>query len=246
MEGEGLFGKALQSERTEATHTLGGRKDILDGKGWLLYGVFSREECHRLIKAAEAHGWEGKFSGERRCLRIVETDEQLSALLLDRVKDYLPQQVVLESEESDEEEGEGASKPQQKKEQIWQLKGMEDTQRICKYLEGHYFGPHIDQHIWPGKSLQSLLTIMVYLNDCFSGEEGRETNEALLPCFEGGHTNFFEPGSETKVREAVAPQAGMAIVFYQGDEHDLYHEGAVLTNGCKYMLRTNILYQRVA
>lgn len=74
---------------------------------------------------------------------------------------------------------------------------------------------------------------MLYLNGPESGD------------FEGGNTNFFDPKSNIKARtviKSVTPKQGMAIVFYQGPEHALFHEGAKLTQGHKYILRANIFY----
>jgi prolyl 4-hydroxylase len=55
---------------------------------------------------------------------------------------------------------------------------------------------------------------MVYLNDDF----------------DGGHTRFEDA--------IICPAAGMALFF----AHHLLHEGAVITRGRKYVLRTDVMY----
>ena len=84
---------------------------------------------------------------------------------------------------------------------------------------------------------------MLYLN----GPEGDG------PAFKGGATNFFSPdydeeedeqGTGPPIIKSVIPEAGMAIIFFQGPEHKLFHEGAKLTEGLKYILRTNVFYHR--
>ena len=62
---------------------------------------------------------------------------------------------------------------------------------------------------------QSLLTFMLYLNEDF----------------EGGET-LFQNGV------IIRPQTGMILVF----RHTLYHEGAAVTRGRKYVLRSDIMF----
>ena len=61
---------------------------------------------------------------------------------------------------------------------------------------------------------------MVYLNDGFGG----------------GSTNFDlrYPYGEVE----VVPKAGMALLFV----HSFRHEGAVVTSGAKYVLRSDVMY----
>jgi prolyl 4-hydroxylase len=62
---------------------------------------------------------------------------------------------------------------------------------------------------------QSMLTFMLYLN----GD------------FEGGETNFQSGVS-------VKPETGMVLVF----RHALFHEGAAVTSGRKYVLRSDVMF----
>ena len=66
------------------------------------------------------------------------------------------------------------------------------------------------------------MTFMVYLN------EGCE----------GGGTHFYDPGGTLKL--AVRPERGKALVFL----HLRLHEGAPVTGGRKYALRTDVMYRR--
>ena len=61
---------------------------------------------------------------------------------------------------------------------------------------------------------------MVYLNDDFSG----------------GATNFYNGDGTPNAR--VQPKHGMALVF----RHAQLHEGAPVTSGRKYVLRTDVMY----
>ncbi len=76
---------------------------------------------------------------------------------------------------------------------------------------------------------ESHLTFMVYLNDQMAG----------------GQTRFFG-GMEEAFRGqpylSVQPKEGTALVFV----HRIWHEGAVLESGQKYVLRTDVMYGRPA
>jgi len=81
---------------------------------------------------------------------------------------------------------------------------------------GQRFAPHYDGCFRRNPSECSELTFMVYLNDGFAG----------------GATTFHD------FDEEVVPQAGMALLF----QHQLLHEGCVVTSGVKYVLRSDVMY----
>ncbi|MCP3061274.1 2OG-Fe(II) oxygenase [Myxococcus sp. K38C18041901] len=103
-------------------------------------------------------------------------------------------------------------------ERTWELCGANERLRCYRYEAGEYFAPHYDGAFVRDRNERSLLTYLVYLND---GAEG-------------GATNFLDLG------RSVAPRRGMALVF----NHHLYHEGATVTGGLKYVLRTDLMYRR--
>lgn len=100
----------------------------------------------------------------------------------------------------------------------WTLSRLNPRFRFCRYRGGQQFTKHRDG-AWAEGGERSWLTVMLYLND--AGE------------FEGGATRFY-PG------DAVTPRAGQAIVF----EHALWHDGAPVTRGTKYVMRTDVMYAR--
>lgn len=91
--------------------------------------------------------------------------------------------------------------------------GLPRDLRFYKYLPGQRFKMHKDGP-WQEDGRTSKLTLLVYLN------EG----------FEGGATDFrgFQ----------VRPMTGTALLFI----HDTWHEGAAVTAGTKYVLRSDVLY----
>ena len=67
---------------------------------------------------------------------------------------------------------------------------------------------------------------MIYLNDGMTG----------------GETRFFADMEQAFRRRpylSVRPKEGMALVFL----HAMWHEGAVVQSGQKYVLRTDVMYK---
>lgn len=95
-----------------------------------------------------------------------------------------------------------------------QAVGLNERLRFYRYGPGQRFAPHTDGCHRRGNGDESLLTLMIYLN--------------------GGVR-----GGETRFAEAVIePDPGLALIF----DHYLLHEGAVVTAGQKYVLRSDIMY----
>lgn len=91
--------------------------------------------------------------------------------------------------------------------------GLPRDLRFYQYLPQQRFKMHKDGP-WQEDGLRSELTLLVYLNEDF----------------QGGATDFrgFK----------VVPKTGDAVLFV----HDTWHEGAVLEAGCKYVLRSDVMY----
>ena len=104
----------------------------------------------------------------------------------------------------------------------WNLLGINERFRYYRYDVGQTFRQHYDGSFCRHPGEESQLTFMVYLNDDFSG----------------GRTGFYDadgvPGAN------VRPKRGMALVF----RHAQLHEGAPVAQGRKYVLRTDVMYQR--
>jgi predicted 2-oxoglutarate/Fe(II)-dependent dioxygenase YbiX len=92
--------------------------------------------------------------------------------------------------------------------------GLNEQFRFYKYEPGQRFKRHIDGRFKRNALEESRITFMVYLNDDF----------------EGGETNFDTV--------SIRPQAGMALCFI----HEQKHEGCAVTDGTKYVLRSDVMY----
>lgn len=92
--------------------------------------------------------------------------------------------------------------------------GLNERLRFYRYGPGQRFAWHTDGCVRRSSGEESLLTFMVYLNDSA----------------EGGETRFEQA--------SVRPRPGLALVF----DHYLPHEGAMVTAGQKYVLRSDVMY----
>ncbi len=93
--------------------------------------------------------------------------------------------------------------------------GLNELFRFYRYQRGHQFKGHYDESYVRNEHEASYLTFMVYLNDNF----------------QGGDTSF------RGLR--VQPRQGMVLIFL----HSLYHAGSEVTQGVKYVLRSDVMYR---
>ncbi|KAJ0406761.1 hypothetical protein ATCC90586_009410 [Pythium insidiosum] len=108
--------------------------------------------------------------------------------------------------------------------------GLNPAIRFYRYSKGQRFGCHVDQSDVDAETgYHSRFTVLVYLNDA--------SDSALV----GGETIFY--GNEAGAKEqtvvlSVSPATGSALVHGHGDRC-LLHEGALVKEGAKYLLRTD-------
>lgn len=93
--------------------------------------------------------------------------------------------------------------------------GLPKDLRFYKYSQGQRFKMHKDGP-WNEDGITSRLTFLLYLNDGYVG----------------GETDFRE--------FKIAPKAGDALLFI----HDTWHEGTEVAQGVKYVLRSDVMYQK--
>ena len=93
--------------------------------------------------------------------------------------------------------------------------GLNELFRFYRYQRGHQFKGHFDESYIRNATEASYYTFMVYLNDNF----------------QGGDTSFRHLH--------IQPQQGMVLVFL----HNLYHAGSEVTQGVKYVLRSDIMFR---
>lgn len=107
--------------------------------------------------------------------------------------------------------------------------GLNEPLRFYRYDPSQRFNAHRDGVVERSPTERSRQTFMVYLN---GGAEG-------------GQTDFYSEDRVDGLRRLVAsvePQEGMGLVF----AHQWWHEGARVTSGRKYVLRTDVFYRDAA
>jgi prolyl 4-hydroxylase len=96
--------------------------------------------------------------------------------------------------------------------------GINERLRFYRYEEGQYFGAHTDGYYQRENGEISFLTLMIFLNDDFTG----------------GETMFL------KREKIIAPKTGTALLF----THHQWHAGLKVESGSKYILRTDVMFKQ--
>ena len=100
----------------------------------------------------------------------------------------------------------------------WEPVGLNERLRYYRYDPGQFFRPHSDGYFQRENGERSFLTFLVYLNDDFVGGE---------TCFPG---------------EVIQPERGTALLF----SHPGRHESQTVEYGRKYVLRSDVMFRRLA
>jgi len=179
-------------------------------------GLFSPEECSELIAEGEAIGFEAAS---------VTTASGPQMMTNIRNND----RVIMEDPEFARSVWErvGGMVPQEM--EGCHARGLNERFRFYRYDPGQRFKRHVDGSVETANGDKSRLTFLIYLNDGY----------------EGGETIFsdytFEDGKAIVHETKVAATLGMGLFF----AHARKHEGAPVTYGRKYVLRTNVMYENV-
>ncbi|KAH7011379.1 hypothetical protein EDB80DRAFT_387744 [Ilyonectria destructans] len=208
----------------------------------LLRNVLSREECKQLIALAEdsvpreagdsawrpalvslGPGWEAPAPGYRESDRIIWNQQTVVDRIWERCAQADGLRELLAVVPPQPPMGGGK----------WEFSRVNERMRFLKYSPGQYFKPHCDGPYWykdGEREFQTHYTIQLYLNDSVHSDPQSE--------LEGGATSFL--GKKCDCRVDIPPKAGNVLIF---QHKQLLHEGATVTKGTKYTIRTDILYE---
>ena len=119
--------------------------------------------------------------------------------------------------------------------------------RMYRYRPGDSFGRHIDEsNRDPESSSNSKLTLLIYLNGgCKDASEVTPGEEGIVegaPALEGGETKFFKALTSPEPIVSIVPVAGTLLLHGHG-HRCMVHEAAPVLSGCKYVLRTDVMYR---
>ena len=225
-------------------------------------GLFSPQECADLVARSEQHGYDAalvnigrgrqqKMDDVRNNDRCILDDPAVAAMIWQRVQEAAAAaSTTSNNSERGHDDGGGVPLPGElvgldkalhsfptckgRQKKTWYPVGLNERLRFLRYQPHTYFKPHLDgsyrRHGEAGEARRgetSFCTLQLYLNEDF----------------EGGATNFLSQGlwgedDSTTIKIPVTPRTGSVLVF----QHDLLHEGAPVTSGTKYVIRTDIMY----
>ena len=193
----------------------------------LLHNVLTPEECAELIDQAEEKGFEDASIYDRRtnrahrnCTRYVVDDPDLADTWYERIADALmgtPFERKLMSAPWVEPPGPAGI-------MVKRAVSLNERLRLLRYKQGEFFHSHNDATFVRGPNEgdrageSSHVSVQVYLNQKFKG----------------GHTTFHGRGRHLDVK----PRTGSVLLF----DHNILHEGQRVTQGKKYLVRTDVMY----
>lgn len=194
----------------------------------MLHGVFSASECDELIERAERRGFEPALVNVGGGNEIKNTEFRNSDRCIIDDHDLSRKIRVAAVVHNDPRLLKASFRRVQDCADVSAV-GLNERLRFLRYDEGNFFRPHFDGSYVRGHEAgdrageRSLVTCQLYLNEGFVG----------------GATRFVDPRSEGRGVDVV-PRAGSVLLF----EHALYHEGAELVSGRKYVIRTDVMYKQ--
>lgn len=233
----------------EVTNAATNAATDLCGKRILTFPLFSAAECKQIIAAAEKRGFKQHSvsgGGHGRTGRedpvtawySVILNTKLADSIWKRIRDFVPEGV-----------GHLEKNPHFAPGQGWKPHSVHPSLRVLRYGAGESYAEHIDYKqtctdvLEDGSRcvLQSVYTLLIYLNDDFRGGQ-----TGYWPNHKGIHCRFLrtvekQHASVKKHQVTVTPETGLAVL----QDQNILHEGLPPTKGTKYILRTDVIFERI-
>eukprot|EP00940_MAST-03C_sp_MAST-3C-sp2_P001791 g1791.t1 len=230
--------------------------------GFVIDNVMSEEECAALIDTAEMMSeddckfafWNKSCKSDAelaaaRSYRNVDTIEfrhtAFANELWRRIKPSLTDAYARIDLRKERDATTGRTDPRWQPDVagIWEAYGTNEHVLLGRYGSGGHFAPHTDGYSILNFNTRSMLSIVLYLNECSDG---------------GGDTRFYSDRLRSKLKQdeqgrwtgvtsgleiaTVRPKAGRAVIFF----HNHMHEGIPPCVGSrKYIIRSDVMYRRV-
>eukprot|EP01083_Nonionella_stella_P004262 12304_1 len=196
------------------SHYTRSKKKLKGRDGWTIQ-LLSASECTKLIELTELCGYEDVgFDKEYRSNKRIQTnDPMFCQLMYDRIKPCCPQQLRIDDK-------------------MWGIYGLNERFRWCRYTTGQKFETHLDGQYTKNEEEKSFYTVNVYLNH-------------ITRDFKGGRTLFYPTSEWFVLKDAddyIIPTPGLALIFNQHPA-EIHHSGEALTEGVKYLMRTDVMYK---
>lgn len=206
------------------------KKEVLmENKGFVLYDVFSKEECDWLMDLFDNSDYchvkddpnDNYDKNYRDNYRTIQDSNNLSEIIYDRIKNFIQDDIIID--DTNEDLTNLGLTNYYCYNGLWKKKDLNYRFRLCKYGEGGHFAKHFDSdYVHPSELYKSFKTCMLYLNDNY----------------DGGETIFYENDEEIV---KLKPKMGMILIF----NHFIEHKGEYVTNGEKYIIRSEVMYKKI-
>eukprot|EP01119_Soliformovum_irregulare_P018711 TRINITY_DN5792_c0_g1_i1.p1 TRINITY_DN5792_c0_g1~~TRINITY_DN5792_c0_g1_i1.p1 ORF type:complete len:254 (+),score=48.78 TRINITY_DN5792_c0_g1_i1:60-821(+) len=181
--------------------------------------VFDAKECNDLIGKMKQDPLKIDTTTSADVLRIVErtslNDSDLAKYLFDRVSKFCPQSWHVEDE--DLHLGPFAQGD-------WVISEVDPRIQVYRYETGGVFGKHRDGPTYYSINKRSLFTVLIYLNDDYSG----------------GNTTVFTDDENHSFKVPNAQGSIFAML------QRILHEGSTVTSGIKWAMRCDVIYERAS
>ena len=195
---------------------------ISKSDGYVLYNLFTEDECKRVIDVTNEIGYEsliGYDKNFRDNLRIRCKSTTIIPEMKRRISSFINSHLTLDNNVKTLAKGNFHN-------DLWKFAYLNPILRFCKYNPSNKFKRHYDSGFNPDPLTErTFKTCMVYLNEDYNG----------------GKTRFYYYNSEYKSFLKLKAKAGMCLIFNQNIPHD----GEQVENGYKYMMRTDMIYKAV-
>ena len=132
----------------------------------------------------------------------------------------------------------------------WSAVGLNECFRLSKYCDGDVFQSHVDTCFERNCDEKSMYTVNIYLNGtgACALKPFFEISLILSSCtadeFSGGKTRFYSD-MKLKPEHCVTPLAGLGLIFRQPPSAHYSHDGELVCNGFKYLIRSDVMYKKV-
>jgi len=217
--------------------------ELIKDTAWVAEDLLTQTECEQFVeRAIEADILDKQQLSDTRhrdSIGVTLDDPELAERVWNRLKDHIPQKVVVEEDCSN------AGLVNSKKDIIgtWRPYGLNFKWRVVCYPGKGHFGPHRDSCYQVDAHHRSLLTVNGYLTDRPTGYGGatRFLNQDDVGVYMNEHGKITSP-EDTILYRVEADKAGKAVIFF----HDHMHDGEPLKEGSppKWLFRSEVMFER--
>lgn len=206
---------------------MGHAKRLRNVRGGLeMHDVLSPEECRCIMRQAEASGYhdgkgEVRFAGNRE--RAMFMQKEWADVLWDRIR-----HAVLPLHFDPRTHKYNSTVDFMPPAGDYVPIGVNALLRVSRYEPGGVFQWHVDSVYASGEDYVGFQTLLLYLNDGFEG------GETVVD------TSWFDHEAEEDI-VSVTPRTGTVFAF----DHSEVHQGSAVMTGCKYVVRTEIMFKFV-